>query len=249
MKLLLINPNSVDAMTKAMEVAARATPVSDALQIDVYTAPSLAPQSINNGEHIADSSKHVLDDMVDNASVDVQKYDALLVACYSVHILVPQLASRFPHATVTGIFEASILTALSLIAGVDSSECWGIVTTGKFWEKHLTDGVGAFLGYEGRDKRFCGVYSTGLTASDLHSLTPEAIRAKVKSATLKLLAAGNVACVAMGCGAMAGLEDVIRDAAREAYGRERGDGLYIIDGVKAGVIQLHQMVNCKKVFR
>ncbi|PHH75465.1 hypothetical protein CDD82_4441 [Ophiocordyceps australis] len=248
MKLLLINPNSVDAMTKAMQAAAKATPVSDALQIDVYTAPSQAPQSINNGQDIADSTKYVLDDMMDNASVDVQKYDGLLVACYSAHSLVPRLASGFPRVVVTGIFEASLLTALSLIAGVDSTERWGIVTTGKFWEEHLTDGVGAFLGSQGVDRRFCGVYSTGLTASDLHSLKPEEIRAKVKSATLKLLAAGNVACVAMGCGAMAGLEDVIRDAAREAYGRQRGDGLYIVDGVKAGVIQLHQMINCRKIF-
>lgn len=191
------------------------------------------------------STRLVLDDI---ESIDPRTYDAVLVACFSVHPLVTTLARLFPGLPVTGIFEASILSALSLVIG---AQCWGIVTTGGFWEAHLADGVGGFLGYEGasRGSKFCGVYSTGLLAGDFHTVSPDDVKAKLEAATKRLLGAGDVTCVAMGCGGMAGLEDIIRSAAREVYGEQRAAGLYIVDGVKAGMLQLHQMINSTRTFR
>lgn len=60
---------------------------------------------------------------------------------------------------------------------------------------------------------------------------------------------GNVGCVVMGCGGMVGLEDSIRSAARDAYGHERADKLYVVDAVKAGILQLHQTINSRDTFR
>lgn len=83
------------------------------LRIDTYTAPAEAPASIDDEEGILASTvavqRHV-------ACIDLDQYDAVLVACFSVHSLVAQLTFSHPRLAVTGIFEASILSALSLIA-------------------------------------------------------------------------------------------------------------------------------------
>lgn len=158
---------------------------------------------------------------------------------------------RYQHLAVTGIFEASALTALSLIPAPKYGGKWGIVTTGKFWEDHLSNGVKSLLGQDSdsSNSRFAGVFSTGLNAGDFHSISPEEVRRKLKEATKQLLAQGNVACVLMGCGGMAGLEDIIRSTAVEQYDKAKGERVYIIDGVKAGVMQLEQAVHNKHAFR
>jgi Asp/Glu/hydantoin racemase len=183
-------------------------------------------------------------------------YDAVLVACYSVHPLVHRLARDNPNLAVTGIFEASVLSALSLLgpplpdSGVQMM--WGVVTTGKFWETHLSDGVKHFLGQKAEDAnfKFAGVESTGLDAGDFHGgVDPAVIRQKLKEATQRLLSKGQVECVVMGCAGMAGLEDIIRDAARDKYGKEDADKLFVVDGVLAGVGLLEQTVKNRRMFR
>ncbi|KAM4057435.1 hydantoin racemase [Hirsutella rhossiliensis] len=248
MRILLLNPNSSITMTQSMALAAQETPVSQTIKIDTYTAPAQAPASINDDVDIKASTTIILDGM---GGLNLDKYDAVLVACFSVHSLVAQLSVRHPRLAVTGIFEASILSALSLVSSDSTGEQWGILTTGDFWEKHLADGVSEFLGRDGnaQDRKFCGVYSTGLTAGDFHTVSPDEIRAKLRAATTQLVRAGNVACVVMGCGGMAGLEDIIRSAARDVYGHERADKLYVVDGVKAGILQLHQTINSRYTFR
>jgi Asp/Glu/hydantoin racemase len=165
-----------------------------------------------------------------------------------VHTLVPELGRRFPGVAVTGIFEASILTALSLLPDPQERKTWGIVTTGKFWEKHLSDGANAFLGQPGSDanSRFAGVFSTGLDAGDFHHVSPEQVREKLKAATRSLLQSGDVGCVVMGCAGMAGLESIIRETVREEYGSEKR--VSVVDGVKAGTLQLEQMVRSRRAF-
>jgi Asp/Glu/hydantoin racemase len=208
------------------------------------TATSSAPSSIDNNEDIQASTKCVLDSLP--ATGLGNTWDAILVACYSVHSLVPELSARF-DGPVTGIFEASILSAMSLLK---PGEQWGIVTTGKFWEKHLTDGVYEFLGVAADSStKFAGVATSGLTAGDFHTVSPEQVKTKLSLATRQLLEGGNIACVVMGCGGMAGLEEIIRSTAREVYGEQRARDLYIVDGVKAGVMQLHQSINATRTFR
>ena len=182
----------------------------------------------------------------------LKHYDAVLVACFSVHPLVNRLAEMegIPSKqAVTGIFEASILTCLSLLP---PQRKWGIVTTGKFWEDHLTQGVNVFLGTEPQspNTKFAGVETTGLTAGDFHGgIEPAVIREKLKEATRRLLARGGVECVVMGCAGMAGLEEIIRSAAVEEYGVERGNQLLVIDGVRAGIGLLEQTVRNKRAFQ
>lgn len=188
-------------------------------------------------------------------------YDGILLACYSDHPLVLALQGRLPpQVAITGIFEASVVAALPLLSPTISQ--WGIVTTGPFWEDHLTSAVKGFLGQSrGHPNfKFNGVFSTGLTAGDLHPhdagkkegegvvITPEVVRAKMKEATLALLKTGRIDCVVMGCAGMAGLEDVIRSAIKEEYDPDSADRVHIIDGVRAGVGLLEQMVRNKRMF-
>jgi Asp/Glu/hydantoin racemase len=224
------------------------------LELYTYTAPSDAPPSINNGEDVEKSAEIVYQ----NLKGKLSDYDAVLVACFSVHPLVHALARDAPHVSVTGIFEASVLACLPLLSppvpskGSARPMCWGIVTTGKFWEQHLSDGVKEFLGQEKADTnhKFAGVQSTGLDAGDFHGgVDPAVIRQKLEEATARLLKSAAVECVVMGCAGMAGLEEIIRSVARREYGKPAGDKVFIVDGIKAGIGLLEQTVRNRKMFQ
>ncbi|KAI8948846.1 hydantoin racemase [Xylaria longipes] len=240
-KILLLNPNSSSSMTDGMK-----TVINN--EIYTYTAPAGSPASINDGNDIKNSTDAVLADF-DTAS----QYDGIVVACFSVHPLVSELQSHSRNSVsgtaVTGIFEASVLAAISLLR---PGQKWGIVTTGKFWEAHLSDGVGAFLGAkttQDGNAKFAGVESTGLNASDFHhGVDPAVVRHKLKTATKRLLGAGDVTVVVMGCAGMAGLEEIIREAASEEQGDEFAyEKLHVIDGVRAGIMQVDYMIRNQRL--
>ncbi|CAK7234115.1 Protein dcg1 [Sporothrix eucalyptigena] len=257
-RILVLNPNSSTDMTLGVENAIHSIGLPKFFQLSTYTAPKDSPASINDGGDLRKSTEVVL------ATFDVEhaarSYDAILVACFSVHPLVTELTKRLAgtKVTVTGIFEASVVTALMLLpaypfgAGMPG-KTWGIVTTGKFWEQHLMDGAAAYLGQQQggpKSSKFTGVYSTGLDAGDFHGgVSPKVIRAKLKEATKSLLSSSNVGCVVMGCAGMAGLEAIIRDVAQEEYGVEAGNQVFIVDGVKAGVGLLDQAVKNARLFQ
>ncbi|KAG8169201.1 hypothetical protein KVR01_001950 [Diaporthe batatas] len=208
----------------------------------MYTAPEESPASINNGDDIKASTEVVWANL--EATRLLRDYDGVLIACYSKHGLVEKIQTRHPGLPVTGIFEASVLASLPL---VKHGRGWGIVTTGKFWEAHLEDAIRSMLGGAGS---FLGVQSTGLTAGDFHGdVPPEVIRDKLKAATKRLLAEGLPDCILMGCGGMAGLEEVIRAAVREDLGEEAAKAVYVVDGVRAGVGVVEQMVRSKRMFQ
>lgn len=217
-----------------------------ATTIKTYSAPR-GPHSINNEDDALESAKIVYQDL---ALVD--KYDACLVACYSVHPLIGLLRDGLvgKHQPVIGIFEASISTALTLLAHLparkgDSEskmtyEKFGIVTTGKYWEKALTEGVLDYLGSADLSscKRFKGVTSTGLNASELHTAPYEEVRMKITDAAKRLVKDGDVKVICLGCAGMAGMDALVRSACIEKLG-ESGKDIHIIDGVKAGIAVLN----------
>ncbi|KAL8366479.1 hypothetical protein RB595_004992 [Gaeumannomyces hyphopodioides] len=292
--LLVLNPNSSAEMTEGVRKAIESsiTPHGNNA-ISYYTAPEPSPASINDGLGLARSTEVVLADLqakaaardADDAEADgdaagdagagsssdnhdeLDGYDGVLVACYSVHPLVAHLAERHRgRRVVLGILEASVLAALALTnpyprCPESPGRTWGIVTTGAFWEAHLEDGVRRFLdasysasfspGPGQNAAKFAGVYTTGLDAGDFHGdVGPEVVRAKLKDATKRLLAFGRVGCVVMGCAGMAGLEDVIRSAIAEEYGEPQTpqEKVYIIDGVKAGVGLLAETIRNERMF-
>ncbi|KAF2421543.1 hypothetical protein EJ08DRAFT_672918 [Tothia fuscella] len=199
-----------------------------------FTAPS-GPTSINNEDDAAESAKYCLPAL----KPILDSHDGFLIACYSHHPLVPILKSENPILNagkpVTGIFEASVATSLQLI---HPNEKFGIVSTGKVWEKTLEEAVEAFLGSSTSKSRFAGVETTGLNATELHDTPPEEVRKRMIQATKRLLKKGNVGAVCLGCAGMAGFDEMVRAAAIEELGKEKGERVRIVDGVVAGVAWL-----------
>ena len=163
------------------------------------------------------------------------QYDAALVACYSPHPLVQALRPHCP--ATTGILEASVTTALSVLA---PSERFGIVSTGKVWEELLGRAVDALLIGEDDDWKgpksrcFAGVETTGLTAVELHDAPQDEVRQRVKEAVRRLMGRGGLKCVLLGCAGMAGMEAWVRE--------EVVKDVWVVDGVRAGVCALQGLI-------
>jgi Asp/Glu/hydantoin racemase len=174
----------------------------------------------------------------------LDNYDGFLVACYSKHPLVPLLkvepAIQAGRKPVTGIFEASVSTSLQLI---HPDEKFGIVSTGKAWEAILSDAVVDFLGTGSvASKRFAGVETTGLNATDLHDAPADEVRKRMKDAVKRILNKGRVGAVCLGCAGMSGMDAMVREACIEQLGEEEGNKVKIVDGVVAGVAWLEGAV-------
>ena len=195
-----------------------------------FTGPPSAPPSIND---VATSEQSTL------ACLPLLRpllaaHDAVLVACYSAHPLVPQLRALAP-IPVAGIMEASLYHALALLSPTGRV---GVVTTGRAWEPLLAAAAAALLG---GSARFGGVCSTGLDADQLHAAAPDDLAQRLSAATRRLVAGGDgspagpegqaeVEVVCLGCAGMVGLRDVVLAAARDA-----GRSVRVVDGVEAGV--------------
>ena len=164
-------------------------------------------------------------------------YDAFLVACYSVHPLVSKIRDIVPPGVhVTGIFEASVTTAISLLPQCD--ETFGIVSTGSIWEGLLTEGVTNFLG---GSKKFQGVETTGLTAAELHETDENIVKKRVMDASRRLVRDRKCTVVCLGCAGMVGMEEIVREAIKEELGYAGAQCVRIIDPIRAGIASLEGM--------
>jgi Asp/Glu/hydantoin racemase len=236
-KILVINPNSSESMTDSLDqlISSLDHRLPFSAEIRTYTAPS-GPPSINNENDAEVSAGIVLSDL----ETELSQYDAFLVACYSVHPLVGMLRERLAsHQHVTGIFEASMSTALSLLplGFRETRSKFGIVSTGTHWENALSEGVKMFLGLD--EPRSCGkfkgVETTGLSAIELHTAPPEEVRRKMMEATKRLVRKRDVKVICLGCAGMAGLDGIVEDALVEELGEEEARNVHVLDGVKAGL--------------
>ncbi|GAA5861022.1 hypothetical protein JCM8547_008009 [Rhodosporidiobolus lusitaniae] len=260
--ILVVNPNTTKAMTDGLKPLLKGFVGSSALPPPTFfTAPEGVP-SINNGEDCHQSADlvfpHLISPSPSSSSSSsspslLDSHSAVLIACYSVHPLVSllkaHLSSRnIPPKPILGIFEASLLESLSLLAGSPPSDQFGIVTTGAVWEKLLCDGVADFLGAEGKSsKRFAGVATTGLSALELHDAPAEEVKTRLKDATKSLIrksaqGGGRLRAVCLGCAGMAGMDETVREACIGQLGEQEGAAVAIVDGVEAGYALLEGQV-------
>ncbi|CAG7916590.1 unnamed protein product [Penicillium olsonii] len=266
--ILIINPNTSTHMTDALKPILASLNFQD-VHIEYFTAPNhpvevdgVEVQPIDSINNAAESCKSALNCWSVRGLIGY--YDAFLVACYSAHPFVGKLRedikfyeeeSQPPrNKYVTGIFEASITAALSLVSGFtlenpiepegklhkhQEKGSFGIVTTGSAWKEELTNGVQGALGYgddDGESSHFAGVETTGLTAIELHTTEPEEVRRRIIEATRSLLrnSKTRVKVVCLGCAGMAGMEEAVREGCIQEYGDREGRRVRIVDGVVAG---------------
>lgn len=143
---------------------------------------------------------------------------------------------------------------------------FGIVSTGAIWKEVLTTAIqSSHPGMLGSLAfgLFAGVETIGLDAGDLHPpsppsspplpttapsyssttttsvpTAPQTIEQKVRSAARRLLQAGDVGVVVLGCAGMVGMDTWVRAEMEGCIGKAGR----VIDGVKAGVGILQGLV-------
>jgi Asp/Glu/hydantoin racemase len=259
-RVLVINPNTTEAITALLPPLISSLPLHpDSLASSYFTCPKPGIPSINSPDDSEKSAEYCLPHLIPA----LPHHDAFLVACYSHHPLVGQLQeeclkvassdnvieSGRSRKYVTGIFEASVLASLSLL---QPNQTFGIVSTGKVWETALPTAVHQFLGSSG-SSRFVGCETTGLNADQLHDLPEDEVKQKMMEATKRLLRKGaessgegsNVGAICLGCAGMVGLDSAVRTACIEELGESQGNAVHIVDGVVAGILQLHGMATSK----
>ena len=113
------------------------------------------------------------------------------------------------------------------------------MSTGDIWKEVLGDAVrGDVLGREKAESVFRGVETCGLDAGDLEG--DGEVERRVKDAVGRLVRGedegGKVRVVILGCAGMVGMEEWV--------GSVVGEGVRVVDGVRAGVGVLQGLVRC-----
>jgi Asp/Glu/hydantoin racemase len=169
-----------------------------------------------------------------------EKYDAMLVACFSAHPLIPALRELYA-CPVIGIMEAS-LYASRMLGGQ-----FGIVSTSYRSKLMQHDAVAGY----GLSHFYAGSEATGLGVLELETKPRDEVLGRMGSASRRLVEEKGADCVLLGC---AGMTDMVR-ACERAVGAEvqNGDGqsvqreghVNIIDGVEIGVHFLIALVRAR----
>ncbi|POS85695.1 hypothetical protein EPUL_002682 [Erysiphe pulchra] len=231
-RILVINASSSPKLTKILDglIKDRISRFPSETTIESYTAPS-GPPSIDNDHDALVSARAIMADL----QFRLEDYDAYLVACYCVHPMVSMLKARVSQRIhVIGIFEASILTALSLIP-TDSDSKFGIITSDKYWVDSLTKGVNKLCSIDNSTtKRLKGVEATGLAADEIYSLQSDEIKIRVKNAAVKLIQDRDVRVICLGCSTMARFSGAVEEALREELGDKAGS-VYVLESFQAGI--------------
>ncbi|KAI0343628.1 hypothetical protein BDW22DRAFT_1356100 [Trametopsis cervina] len=237
--ILVINPNSSQSITDALKPLF-ADVVYASTTLTFYTAPPSAPSSIDDAETSAQSTRETLPDLRRFLAAHTGlPFSAYLIACYSDHPLTAALREEsLVSGPVMNILESSVLHAKKL------GRPFGVVTTGTYWEPVLDVAVRAVLEqekrgiWEGEEVEFVGVYSTGLSALELHTTPRAEVDGRIARAAERLFGTG-ARIVLLGCAGMSGMEDAVR------AGAGGDEDLVIINGVGVGVLLLEGLVRKK----
>ncbi|KAI6249742.1 hypothetical protein HI914_01081 [Erysiphe necator] len=238
-RILVINANSSPKLTEVLDnlIKDHISRFPSVATIESYTAPS-GPPSIDSDHDALVSARAIMADL----QFRLEDYDAYLVASYCVHPLVSMLKARVSHRIhVIGIFEASILTALSLLP-TDSDSKFGIIASDAYWVDSLTKGINKLCCTDiSGHKKFKGVGVIGLTADEIYSMESEEISSRVKKAAMKLIEDHDVRVICLGCSSMARFSGAIDDALREEFG-DQARPVYILESFQAGICLVENLL-------
>jgi Asp/Glu/hydantoin racemase len=212
-RILLCNPNSTVAMTRACVDTVLPTLSSNVVLVGC-TALEPAPSAIEGKFDDVMSAAVAVQGILQHAS----QYDALLVACYSDHALIKMLREELTQPVV-GIMEASFFAARTL------GSRFGIICSGPRSKYTLEDSVRS-SGLAG----FCvGVRSCDLGVLGLKDKPRNEVLHIMGEVSRKLVGDG-ADVILLGCAGMADLKPAVEEAV--------GEDVQVIDGVVAGVHHL-----------
>ena len=214
MKLLIINPNTTQAMTDA--IGAQASKVAlPGTQIDAVS-PDWGPASIEGHVEEVLSAAAVLDVIAQRGG----DYDGIAIACYGDPGL--YAARELSPVPVVGIAEASMLLACTV------AHSFSVVTVIDRIVPMLEDVVGRY----GLSDRCASVRGTPLAVLEIEQ-DPAAATQAVLAAARAAIAEDGAEAICLGCAGMGQLECDVRDEL---------DGVPVIDGVAAAVKTLESMI-------
>ncbi len=207
MKLLLINPNTTQAMTDAIAEAARAV-ASSGTEI-VAVQPSFGPVSIESHYDEAFAAAGVAEQVRLAAA---WKPDAVVIACFGDPGL--EAAREATDAPVLGIAEAAFHAAGMLATG------FSVVTT----MTRTCIMAERLLQRYGADQHCRGVHGTDIPVLDLEGCGVETLQ-QIEDAAREALARDRSGAIVLGCAGMAPLCATLSQRL----------GVPVIDGVTVAV--------------
>ena len=207
MKLLLINPNTTQAMTDAIAKAARAV-ASSGTEI-VAVQPSFGPVSIESHYDEAFAAAGVAEQVRLAAA---WKPDAVVIACFGDPGL--EAAREATDAPVLGIAEAAFHAAGMLATG------FSVVTT----MTRTCIMAERLLQRYGADQHCRGVHGTDIPVLDLEGCGVETLQ-QIEDAAREALARDRSGAIVLGCAGMAPLCATLSQRL----------GVPVIDGVAVAV--------------
>lgn len=223
--ILLINPNSTASMTEAC-LRSIAPTLPPHVTVHGFTAPPTSPSAIEGRADAvlsaADCFRALYPLLHPSPGPPPLFFDALLVACFSAHPLIPMLREEYPQPTI-GIMEASLYA--SRLCG----DKLGVLTTSQRSRFLHADALAATYGLGPP------LFSVGCEAADVAVLELESrprpdVYAGVVRAAERLVARG-ADCVCLGCAGMTEMQAVCR----AAVGGHGGNEVMVVDGVAMGV--------------
>jgi allantoin racemase len=187
MKLLVINPNTDEAMTEAIEAIARKYARPETVVVAVRA--TAGPRSIEGHYDEATS----LLGTVERVLAGEAEFDAFVIACFSNHPAI-NAARELTAKPVLGIAEAGMLVACLL------GHTFSIVTTSPRWKPMLEDAVRAY----GLQDRCASVRTSGLAVLDLEARPHEQVVETLLEEGRRAVAEDGAEVICLGCAGMAG---------------------------------------------
>ncbi|SCU95498.1 LAFA_0G00716g1_1 [Lachancea sp. 'fantastica'] len=258
MHLLVVNPNSTQAMTDA--AAAQIEKYLDKvypgtagrdIDISLFTGPPDAPPEIDGEESSIESTRKCLPILCKRQSgtTNEQKrqyfdtFDGVLVACFSDHPLVHELQARTDHATpVTGIFHAAMTVCLS-----QPGSAFSIITSNDEWVQLLDAGAERLLGaprpFASSKAPFKGTIASSIPVLDLHN--PKNLHAISKRIYQENIHRLHTSTIILGCAGFSGMEELLKKHIHKIAAEENPDAspphVTLVDSVLCGVETLALM--------
>lgn len=214
MRLLVVNPNTTQAMTDAIAAVARRR-ARPGTEIEAVTAPWGTPSIESHVEEVLAAAA-----TVEAVAARAGTVDGIVVACFGDPGL--EAVREIAPVPAVGIAEAAMLTALtlghrfSIVAALDRARPLMLDVA----RRH------------GLEARLASVRTTGLCVLDLER-DPEAAEEAIAAAAQRAVGEDGAEAICLGCAGMGGLEERVAASV----------GVPVVDGVGAAVKLLEGLVD------
>ncbi len=192
MKILIINPNTSDAVTQSVNTVAQRFAYPDTV-LTVRQACS-GPETIRNRYEELLSVPAIFSCF----EAEIHQHDGVIFACYGDHPII-YAARELTTKPVIGIAEASMHTACVL------GHRFSVITTNASWVPLLWDGVDRY----GLRNRCASIRTIGLSGGELLKLSEIEVQERMAKESLAALHNDGAEVICLGGAALAGFDQAL----------------------------------------